>query len=205
METKNRWIGKLAATAGLLSVMLVASGSAAAAPYNIIFKTRAGALACATGGFNFSKTVAGTFPAAGASAVFNAGCLTPALINGTYIPGGLNVVVQNITTTEPQGPNVVGLTGTLQYTTSAAGDCGAASADTAPKTYTLNFFYDGNPVAGNRRYTITCSGPGTPLAATSGLYHVVNTTNPVPEPETLGLALVGLSALALTLRKRRRS
>lgn len=204
MKTKYEWLGRVAAFAGLFGMLLVA-GAARADNYNIIFKSRTAIIPCATGGFSFTKTTAGTFATAGASATLQPGCLTPATLNGTYNPGALSVVVQDINTPEPQGPNVVGLTGTLQYTTTDPGDCGAPSANTAPKTYTITFAYGGSPVATDRRYQITCVGPGTALAPTSGLYHVHNASATVPEPETLWLALAGLSALALSRRRRRRS
>jgi hypothetical protein len=198
MKTRYKWLGRTAAFFGLLGVMLVASNAANADSYNIFFKTARGGtpLPCATGGFTFTKTVAGTFPTTGASATFAPNCLPPATLNGTYTPGSLSVVVQDVTTTEPQGPNVVGLVGTLQYTTTAEGDCGAASTNVDPKTYTINF-------AANGTFQITCSGPGayTPIT----YQYFVNNLNQAPEPETLWLALAGLSALALSRRKRRRS
>jgi hypothetical protein len=212
----SQWIGQNALRAGLLGVMLAASGSALAASYNIILKDSGGtALACATGGFTFNKTTAGTFGTTGAS-VSLAGCPTtfvPGIANGTYSPGALDVVVENVTLNKPgtggqvepldQGPNVEGLTGTLQFSTTAPGTCQGTGSSGGNKTYTITFSYAaGSQNTAGRTYTLICAGSGS--FSTTGQYHVRNTANAVPEPESLWLALIGLSALALSRRLRRR-
>lgn len=215
MKTRYKRLGQIAATAGLLGVLLAASGSAMAASYNIILKDSAGApLSCASGGFTFNKSTAGAFPASGASVAL-AGCtFVPGIANGPYTPGALNVVVENVTLNKPgtggqnepldQGPNVEGLTGTLQYATTAPGTCAGTGSTAVTKTYTIAFAYAaGSQNSAGRTYTITCAGPGsfTPL---TGQYHVRNLANPVPEPEMLWLALAGLGALVMSRRIRRR-
>jgi len=215
MKTRYKRLGQIAAAAGLLGVMLAASGSALAASYNIILKDLGGtALACATGGFTFDKTTAGTFGTEGASVSLAECTFVPGIANGTYTPGALSVVVENVTLNKPgtngqnepldQGPNVEGLTGTLQYATTAPGNCDGTDNASGTKTYTITFAYAAesqNPAG--RTYTITCAGPGsfTPI---TGQYHVHNLANPVPEPEMLWLALAGLSALVMSRRIRRR-
>lgn len=189
-----------------VAVGLMLTGSAFAASYNIILKTVADAnIACASGGFTFTKTTAGTFPASGASVVLS-GCTAatfgsgfPAIANGTYTPGSLSVVVQNI---PGQGPNVEGLTGTLQFSTTAPGTCQGTGNTAGNKTYTLTFSYGGTPNAANRTFSLTCSGPGnlTPIA---GHYDARNTAS-VPEPETLLLMLAGLGGYKLVMRRRRK-
>lgn len=216
MKTKQ-WIGQNALRAGLLGMMLAASGSTLAASYNIILKDSGGtALACATGGFTFDKTTTGTFGTGGAS-VSLTGCPTtfvPAIANGTYNPGALNVVVENVTLNKPgtggqnellnQGPNVEGLTGTLQFSTTAPGNCAGGGGSGVNKTYTITFNYAaGSQNTAGRTYTLSCTGPGN--FTTTGQYHVRNTANAVPEPESLWLALAGLSALVLGRRLRRRA
>jgi hypothetical protein len=214
---KTLYIRQIAATAGLLGVMFAVSGSAMAANYNIILKDAAGEqLSCATGGFfNFNKSTAGSFPIPGASVTLG-NCPTtfvPSIANGPYT-GTPNVVVENVTLNKPgtdgqneplnQGPNVVGLTGTLQYATTAPGTCAGTGNSTQPKTYTIAFAYAaGSPNPAGRTYTITCEGPGsfTPI---TGQYHVRNLANPIPEPQMLWLALAGLGALVMSRRIRRR-
>lgn len=214
-----KWIGRSAGRAVLLGVMLAASGSAMAATYNIILKDAGGTpLSCASGGFSFDKAGAGTFPASGSSVIL-AGCtlpFVPAIANGPYASATLSVVVENVTLDNPgtggqiepldQGPNVAGLTGTLQYSTTAAGDCNGEGADTALKTYTISYSYTpGSQNAAGRTYTISCAGPGQDaFTLGTGQYHVRNLANPVPEPGSLWLALVGTSALVLSRRLRRR-
>ena len=185
-----------------------------AASYNIILKDAAGApLPCASGGFTFNKSTAGTLPA-NAATVALAGCtFVPGVDYGTYTTGALNVVLENVTLNKPgtggqnepldQGPNVEGLTGTLQYATTAPGDCGGTGNAPETKTYTITFAYTaGSQNPAGRTYTLTCAGPGN--FSTAGQYHVHNLANPVPEPEMLWLALAGLSALVMSRRIRRR-
>lgn len=204
MKINDARAGRMTATACLLGLALTASGAAVADNYNIIFKTsRNGTstiLSCATGGFTFTKTTAGTFPVASASATL-AGCATstfPAPANGTYTLGALNVLVADVTTTEPQGPNVVGLNGNLIYTTTAPGDCTGAGTNTNSKTYSINFTQSGTS---GGFFTVSCTGDGTYTSSTYP-YYVVNVNN-VPEPQSLALMLLGMGAMGWMLRKRR--
>ncbi len=215
MKHISTWLRQVAACGALLGVMLGASGAVMAASYNIILKDAAGAsLSCATGGFSFDKSTAGTFGVSGASVVL-AGCpssFVPGIANGTYSPGSLQVVVENVTLDKPgtngqneplsQGPNVEGLTGTLQYTTTAPGTCQGTGSTAGTKIYTITFAYGGGQNPANRTYTLTCAGSGN--FTTSGRYHVRNLASPVPEPQSLWLALAGLGVLALSLRRRNR-
>lgn len=216
MKTIYTRFGQIVASAVLLGVMLAASGSAMAGSYNIILKDSTGALlSCATGGFDFDKSNAGTFGTTGASVTL-AGCaFVPAIANGTYTPGALNVVVENVTLNKPgtggqtepldQGPNVEGLTGTLQFATNAPGDCEGTGPATETKTYTIAFSYAaGTQNSAGRTYSIACAGPGS-FTPRTGQYYVRNLANPVPEPETIWLALAGLGALVLSRVKRRHS
>lgn len=211
MKTRYKWLGRIAASTGLLGVMFAASGSAMAASYNIILKDAGAPQPCATGGFTFDKSTAGTFATSGASVTLTGCGFVPGIANGTYTPGALNVVVENVTLTKTggesleQGPNVVGLTGTLQFTTNAPGNCEGTGGSAVTKTYTITFAYAaGSQSTAGRTYTISCTGPGS-FTPRTGQYHVRNLANPIPEPEILWLALAGLSALALSRRRRRRS
>ncbi len=215
MKTIYTRFVQIAASAALLGAMFAASGSAMAASYNIILKDSAGVLLpCATGGFTFNKSTAGSFPASGASVALTGCTFVPAIANGNYT-GTPNVVVENVTLNKPgtngqnepldQGPNVEGLTGTLQYVTNAAGTCAGTGSTTVTKTYTITFGYSaGSQNTAGRTYSVTCAGPGA-FTPVTGNYHVRNLANPVPEPETLWLALAGLSALALFRRKQQRT
>lgn len=213
--TTYKWLKPKGARASILGLVLAASGPAMAASYNIILKDSAGtALSCANGGFDFDKVNAGTFDTSSASMTLAscANTFVPSIANGNYVPGNLDVVVENVTLDKPgtkgqieplnQGPNVEGLTGTLQYSTTDPGTCQGAGNTTALKTYTITFSYAGSQLPANRTYTLSCSGSGT--FTTSGFYHVRNLANPVPEPQTLPLLLAGLSALVLALHMRRR-
>jgi hypothetical protein len=217
----HKWLTPKAWRGGLMGIVLAASGPAMAASYNIILKTSTGtALTCATGGFTFNKTDAGTFPSTGASVTLS-GCLTsfvPIAANGTYT-GTPSVVVENVTLIKPgtggqneplnQGPNVEGLDlpGTLQFTTlpTSVGNCQGNGPNPSAKTYTITFDYTGGQDPANRTFTLECTaGPGN--YTYTGRYHVYNTANPVPEPESLALVIVGLSAVVLSghLRRRRK-
>ena len=192
-----------------IAIGVMLTSSAFAASYNIILKTAASTnIACATGGFSFTKTTAGTFPTSGASEILT-GCTAatfgtgfPAIANGTYSPGSLSVVVQNITTPQPQGPNVEGLTGTLTRVTNAPGTCQGTGSSSNQKTYTLTFSYGGTPNTASRTFTLSCAGPGN-LTPISGHYDVRNTAS-VPEPETLLLVLAGLGGYKLVMARRRK-
>lgn len=72
-------------------------------------------------------------------------------------------------------------------------------------TSTLALAWSSNsPNIGTRNFTYTYV-QGSNTNTISGQYHLFNQAAPIPEPETLWLALAGLSALALSRRKWRRS
>jgi hypothetical protein len=134
--------------------------------------------------------------------------------NGTFnVSNALNVVVQNITTNKPgtggqieplfQGPNVEGLRGNLQFTTSTLGNCQGVGTTLQAKVYRIIFLYsdtDGTPTPQERTYSITCSTPASaPTTVATGRYHVFNPLSTVPEPETLLLFLTTLGGLGLAL------
>lgn len=215
MKMNYTWLGRIAA-AGLVGVLSAASGVARADTYNIIFKDAGGTIiSCATAGFTFTKTTAGSFPATSPVATLT-GCPVP-LPSGTFTPalGVLNVVVEDVVKTETgeeQGPNVVGLSGTLQASVTDGFGCDGTTASSGTKTYVITYAYASTAPTPNppgRTYSLTCvdsNAPSTVVPLASGyLYHVYNTSAPVPEPETLWLALLGLGALALSRRRRRRT
>jgi hypothetical protein len=186
---KTLYVRKIAATAGLLGVLLVASGSAMAASYNIILKTSDGAIqSCATGGFAFTKTTVGTFTTTSPSVALNGTTTTQCFgvdASKTLSTGTLNVTVANVTLNgQDQGPNVVSINGSL-------------SSGNGSNNYTITF-------NANKTFIVNQNTGQSPQVG-QGVYYIHNTSNPIPEPETLLLALAGLSALALSRRKRRRS
>jgi hypothetical protein len=201
MKTLCKWLGQIAASAGLLGVMFVASGSAMAATYNIILKGTT-TPSCATGAFTYTHTpttAPGSYPVAPSIAV-SPGCFTatePTVASTFNQNASVQVVLENTTTPAGnQGSNVVGLTGSLSTSTTGSG--------VNAVFYTITF------LSGPRSYSVTkTTGTGgnqsTTTIVSNQPYDVRNTVASVPEPEALWLALVGLSALALSRRKRRRS
>lgn len=168
-------------------MLLACSSSAFAATYNLILKSGGGVIeACATGGFTFTKTAAGTFPASGSSVVLNGSQALPCFgveQNRTLSTGSLSVTVANVTQNgEDQGPNVVSVAGSL-------------SSGNGQNHYTITF-------AADKSFVVTRNTGQNPQVG-SGVYHVYNTANTVPEPESLWLTLAGLSALVLSRRRRR--
>jgi hypothetical protein len=173
----------------LLGAGVAASGSALAQTYNIFLKAPGSSTptACATGGFTFTKTTAGSFTVNATINTDNsAGC--PLQPNSTY-SGPLNVIVENVTIGgQDQGPNVVGLSGTLPIT---------AGGNTQ-----VTFSY----VAGSA----STATPGRPAVYTapnsttsSGAYHVAN-ANSVPEPSAIWLVLPALVGLLGVQARRKR-
>ncbi|MBU1263550.1 MAG: PEP-CTERM sorting domain-containing protein [Gammaproteobacteria bacterium] len=188
MKTRYNYLGQIAAAAGLLGVLLAASGSAMAASYNIILKTSDGAIqSCATGGFTFTKTTVGTFTATSPSVALNGTTATQCFgvdKSVTLSNGTLSVTVANVTVNgQDQGPNVVSINGNL-------------SNGNANGSYTIHFLAD-------KSFTITQKDGNADPQVGSGIYFIYN-QNSVPEPETLWLALAGLSALVMSRRIRRR-
>jgi hypothetical protein len=191
MKTRQ-WIGQNALRAGLLGMLLAASGSAMAASYNIILKDSGTALTCAPGAFLFDKSTVSSYPTTSPttspSVTLNGSAATPCFgvnQNLTLSTGTVNVTVANVTLNgQDQGPNVVSISGSLSSGGNGAND------------YTINF-------ANDKSFTVTQNIDQNPVVG-SGTYHIYN-INSVPEPESLALALLGLGALALTrLRARRR-
>jgi len=181
-----------------------------------------GSTQCAAGGFNFDKTsVTPGSPATNLTMKITAGCIntsSPAV--DLALTGPLMVVVRDIKLNgQEQGPNVDGLTGTLtsdQFTqscrvsektqgtqiarwevefSSSAGVAGAPGS----RTFKLKETVGECAVLGE---TPTFSNLITSPLASDAPYHVMNSTNQIPEPETLWLALLGLGGLALVRRKR---
>ena len=187
MKTRYKYLGQIAAAAGLLGVMLAASGSAMAASYNIILKTSDGAIqSCATGGFTFTKTTVGTFTTTSPSVALNGTTTTPCFgVDASKIlgTGTLSVTVANVTLNdENQGPNVVSINGSL-------------SSGNGSHNYTVTF-------NANKTFTVNQNTGQSPQVG-QGVYYIYNTSNPIPEPEMLWLALAGLSALVMSRRIRR--
>ena len=159
----GRWV---AAAALILGSALPLA--AHADTYNILLKQAGGgAVGCATGSFDFSK--AGGTQAVNVTVNLQDPCLgMPA---GAY-QGSLSVIVENVTIAgQDQGPNVVGLNGTLAK---AGGGSlvfayGAGSASTTP----------------SRPLTLDS---GTPPSVSS-TYHLYN-TNAVPAKSSPRAALV---------------
>ncbi|PKO73948.1 MAG: hypothetical protein CVU23_00045 [Betaproteobacteria bacterium HGW-Betaproteobacteria-17] len=200
MKTRYERLGQIAAAAGLLGVLLAASGSAMAATYNILLKGTT-TPSCATGAFTYTHTPStppGSYPVAPSIAV-SAGCLTatePTVARTFNQNSSVQVVLQSSTTPAgDQGSNVVGLTGSLRTSTTGTG--------VNVVFYTVTF------LSGPRLYSVTkTTGTGgnqsTTPVVTNQPYDVRNTLASIPEPETLLLALAGLSALVVSRRMRRR-
>jgi hypothetical protein len=199
MKTVYKWLGQLTASAGLLGVMLAASGSAMADTYNIILKGITPP-ECATGAFTYTHTPAtkpDSYPVAPVITVLGQ-CFTDTEPVSTVIfnqNSTVQVVLENTTTPAgDQGSNVVGLAGSLS--TSTTGN------EVNAVFYTITFS------SGPRLYSVTkttgTGGNQTTESIVSNQPYDVRNTLSVPEPETLWLALAGLSALALSRFKRRR-
>lgn len=180
-----------------------------------------GSTQCAAGDFSFDKTsVTPGSPATNLTMKIAAGCIdtgSPA-VNLDMAGPPLMVVVRDIKlNNQEQGPNVDGLTGTL---TSQEFQKSCFKVDRTPGiqlaqwsvTFSSTPGVDGAP--GSRTYDLVrklgvcvdtnpdLSNPTSVIIVSSRPYHVFNTANQVPEPETLWLALLGLGGLALVRRKR---
>lgn len=171
-----------------VGVGMAATGAAQAATYNIMLKAPGSTtpVPCATGGFTFTKNAAGSFGTA-VTVKVGANCVVQP---GTY-SGTLNVVVEDVTLNgQAQGPNVVGLSGTLPRQ-------GGANSSALGFAYTTGSASSGQP---NRPLTLTAANGST----ASGAYHLRNTKalNAVPEPGAVWLVLAGLTALFLAGRRR---
>jgi hypothetical protein len=199
MKTIYKLFGQLAASAGLLGIMFTASGSAMAATYNIILKGTT-TPSCATGAFTYTHaptTAPGSYPVAPSIGV-SPNCLTatePTDERTFNQNASVQVVLESSTTPAgDQGSNVVGLTGSLST---------SIGSGTNAVFYTITF------LSGPRSYSVTkTTGTDGDQSVTTIVsnqpYDVRNTVAAVPEPETLWLALAGLSALVLSRRIRRR-
>lgn len=169
-----------------MAVLVVASGGAMAANYNIILKSGGTPSGCATGGFTFTKTTTGSFSASSPSVTLNGPAVTPCFGVAelrTLNLGALNVVVANVTANgQDQGPNVVSINGSL-------------SSGNGSNHYTITFLND-------KSFTVTQNTGQNPQVG-SGTYHVYNLAS-VPEPESLALVVLGLGALALSRLRARR-
>ncbi len=195
------WLWTRAKQAALAAAMLVAPAWAAAATYNIVLKAP-NAVTCARGSFSFTKTVAGSFPISFVDATPTPSVNTLTVDSNNCIggvqagnyTGSLNVVVENVTLNgQAQGPNVVGLVGTL---TKGNGN----NTDSVAFNYTAGSASTGSPI---RPLTLTDQN-GSNSTTTTGTYFLFNTNN-VPEPGALWLVGLGLAGAYLASRSRRRA
>ena len=179
--------------------MLAASGSAMAATYNIILKNTI-TPSCATGAFTYTHTpttAPGSYPVTPSIDVSpNCFTATEPTVASTFNLSTVLVVLESSTTPAgDQGSNVVGLTGSLSTSTTGHG--------VNAVFYTVTF------LSGPRLYSVTkttgtVGNQSTTALVTNQPYDVRNTVASIPEPETLLLALAGLSALVMSRRIRRR-
>ncbi|GAB4178303.1 MAG: hypothetical protein Fur0039_22050 [Rhodocyclaceae bacterium] len=173
------------------------AGGVAAAPYNILLKDAGGTpQSCASGGFQFTKTVAGAFPVTSPSVVLANGCF--GLFGQLSFNQSPSVQAQVVTTsanrpgtggaieTLDNGPNVEGISGSLTNITNQ---------------YRIDFAFAGTTQPFTRTYQIVRLSDGAVVA--SGPYYVFNATRTVPEPNTLALAAAALALLLLGARRRR--
>lgn len=176
--------------AALLGLLLAAAGPAMAASYNILLKsgTPAEIQTCATGGFTFDKAGVGSFGTTSPSVILNGSpllCFGTNQSNKALATGTLSVNVADVTlNNQNQGPNVVSIVGNL------------SSGQNGNNDFTIRFLAD-------KSFTVTRNTGQAPVLG-SGVYHIVNTANTVPEPQTLALVLGSLAALVLSMRLRRR-
>ena len=207
---------------------LAVAGEAAASTYNFWLKSApdtpyGGTTKCAAGAFSFTKTGVPGSPVNGITLPIAQNCISAGSPpQALSLTGTLNVVVRNITLNgQNQGPNVDGLTGLLtsgQFIKSCTGPFGAG---TQIAQWSVNFksAVGVNGAPGARKFdlmeTVGSCTNGTPNfnpqqrvttnLVTDGPYHIRNTANSIPEPESLWLALGGLGALAWARRLRKRA
>lgn len=193
-------------TSALCALLATVALPAMADSYNIILKQGGTALTCASGGVTFTKDPndgPGWKTPDNASVTIQDGCIA-GVPGATFTPGGLKVIVRNVTMTQQdQGLNVVGLESGLRTPATGTG---------ANRVfYRIVFAFQGpyrpkQEPAATRTFQIikitgtAASGLQEEVVAT-GTYHVHN-VNTVPEPETVLLLLVGAGGLYLARRRR---
>lgn len=178
------------------ALALASAGAALAAPYSIILKDAAGVpQTCAGGGFQFTKTVDGSFPVTAPSVVLASPCF--GLVGQLAFNQNPSVNAQVVTTTADRpgtggaietlnnGPNVEGITGSLQNVTGQ---------------YRIEFAFAGTAVPFTRTYSIIRISDGATVV--SGNYYVRNDLRTVPEPNTAALAAGALALMLLAARRR---
>lgn len=189
---KQRWFERHAIAAIFFGFLCVISVQAYADSYNAVLKQNGTALTCTAGGFNFTKTTAGTFPLSGLSISVAANCVTT-LTTGfipatTFNTGTPNLIVQNVTMNgEVQGANVEGIAGDL------------TNGLNGTNRYTIRFAYSGDGNANISRTFTIIKGQGQTSTVASGTYYLRNTRS-IPEPETILLILSGFVAFGLARR-----
>lgn len=196
---QQHWFKRRVLSSMFIGMLCAVSAYASADTYNVVLKQNGTPLTCTTGGFSFTKTSPGTFPATGLSISVAANCI-PASTGGfipaaTFSTGSPNLTVQNVTMNgQNQGPNVEGLAGNV------------TNGGTGASLYTIKLAYSGDGNANiTRTFTITRNGgQAGQVAIASGTYYLRNTKS-IPEPETVLLLLVGVGALALARRIRRKA
>ena len=108
---------------------------------------------CATGGFSFTKTTVGTFPASGPSVTLDGSAAVPCFgadQNRTLSAGALSVTVANVTLNgQDEGPNVVSIAGSL-------------SSGNGSNHYTISF-------AADKTFTVTQNTGQNPVVRSGGL------------------------------------
>lgn len=198
MKNISSWIKRHAASTALIGILSGFSAHAAADAYNIILKQGGSPLACATGGFNFTKTAVGTFPTSNRLITVASGCIS-GLPASSFNSGDLQVVVENVMlNAQAQGANVTGLRESLRTPASGVG--------ANQVYYRIVFYKTGTSSAPIRTYKIrkimgTVALGQTSTAVSEGTYHVQN-VNAVPEPESLLLLLAGAASLFYMRRRK---